>query len=109
MAGKYEPNGTGIKVPGISPSPDKPRAGVEAGHAVRAMRSMLKQVLQAVKTPTAQDQSDNQTARAQAYQARQLGKLSSAITDLTDKDWNVNVKFRSNSAISYYKHLNRLM
>jgi tape measure domain-containing protein len=36
-----------------------------------------------------------QLANVQAQQAVQIGKLSRAVQDLTEKDWNVNVKLRS--------------
>ena len=46
-----------------------------------------------------------QLANVQAQQALQIGKLSRAVQDLAEKDWNVNVKLRSNGGTAILEAL----
>lgn len=50
-----------------------------------------------------------QMAQVQAHQALEIGKLSRAIQDLTEKDWNVRVGVKSSDSATYLKTLNYRM
>jgi hypothetical protein len=55
-------------------------------------------------------QRDNGTqalASVQAQQAIQIGKLSRAVTDLTEKNWNVQVNVKNTGQVAYLEALNR--
>lgn len=45
-------------------------------------------------------------ARVQAHQARQIGKLASAVQDLSDKDWNIQVGVRNTGTSAFLDMVN---
>ena len=45
----------------------------------------------------------SEMAKVQAYQAREIGKLSRAVQDLAEKDWNVKVGVRNNGSLNSMK------
>jgi len=51
--------------------------------------------------------SNGYEARSQAAQAAQLGRLTSAINELTRKNWNVDVKVRNTGNAAYLDALNQ--
>ncbi len=50
----------------------------------------------------------NEIATTHAAQTMEIGRLTRAVRELVDKDWNVNVKVRNNSGAAYMNALNRL-
>jgi tape measure domain-containing protein len=46
-------------------------------------------------------------ASVQAQQAIQIGKLSRAVSDLTEKNWNVQVNVKNSGQVAYLEALNR--
>lgn len=49
----------------------------------------------------------NEIATTHAAQTMEIGRLTRAVRDLVEKDWNVNVKVRNNGNATYMNALNR--
>ncbi len=50
----------------------------------------------------------NEIATTHAAQTMEIGRLTRAVRELVEKDWNVNVKVRNNGGTTYMNALNRL-
>jgi tape measure domain-containing protein len=90
----------GVKLPsGASTRVSRATQGLSGGKGIaRAITSALR---------ASGSDPQGQQARIQAAQAMQLGRLTTAIHELTRKNWNVDVKVRNTGNAAYLDALNQ--
>lgn len=74
--------------------------GPDPSTLIRAMMHIVSQI---------NANNNSELAKTQAYQAKQIGNLGSAIDELVRKQWNVDVKIKNTTNPGYYRALTHRM
>lgn len=90
-----------------------PKSGIDISQAIPSVHqggSSMRRLSRVLQLAFARNQnpqgSMSELASIQAHQAKQIGKLSRAVSDLANKDWNVNVGLRVKDNATYLSALN---
>jgi hypothetical protein len=88
-----------------------PKTGIDHRTPVinKRLANLSSEVNVSAKVETVQTQDYGYNAQYQALQAKQLGKLASAINELNEKNWNIQVNVRNTGSTAYFDSLNRIM
>lgn len=116
--GLWRPHASGTVIPAhVMKQLDVPRAGVSVhgGKISSISRSTktasgISRLVREIRMATSVSGSglQREIATTHASQTMEIGKLTRAVRDLVDKDWNVNVKLRNNGGTTYLDALNRM-
>lgn len=115
----WRPPTSGTVIPAhIMRSIDVPKTGINVagsrvGRIANSMHSAggssaLIRELRRIALGNQAGELKNEIATTHAAQTMEIGRLTRAVRDLVEKDWNVNVKVRNNGGTTYMNTLNRL-
>lgn len=115
----WRPPTSGTVIPAhIMRSIDVPKAGISvkgsrvskiAGsmHSANGSNALIRE-LRKITQNDSSGSLKHEIATTHAAQTMEIGRLTRAVRELVDKDWNVNVKVRNNGGTAYMNALNRL-
>lgn len=81
--------------------------GASSRNQLKSLMSMFGSYLNAKSS--SMSVNDSETRRIQIHQTRQLARLAKAVSDLADKNWNVDVKVRNTGNTAYLDAINRVL
>lgn len=118
----WKPTSSGTVIPASVFSQLKvPKTGVSvsgggkvlanASSGSNGMNALARQLVQVVNASSNTNALKNEIAATHAAQALEIGKLTTAVRQLVDKDWNVdvNIKNSNNKSVAYMNALNRMI
>jgi tape measure domain-containing protein len=96
---------TSPAAPSVGISPATPKAPSTGNDSLRSLAKFTAMLAAKAMQPSG-DNGTYELSKVQAHQAQEIGKLSRAVQELNEKDWNVNVKVRNDNSLAYLKALN---
>lgn len=99
------------KAPGTDIKHSKPRVGASSGSGKLGNKMLSMAFAQINGVSAAHNNLREEIAKSHAAQTLEIGKLTRAVGQLVDKDWNVdvNIKNSNNKSVAYMNALNRMI
>lgn len=99
------------KAPGTEIKHSKPRTGASSSNSKTSSKMLSMAFAQINNANTAHNNLREEIASSHAAQTMEIGKLTRAVRELVDKDWNVdvNIKNSNNKSVAYMSALNRMI